>query len=191
VTPALVTYSPGNQVKGVPAMASWTSSSTSPGSGHGEHEYGDLQEGWTEQVGSSVSLVNDGYVIRIVPQRSWIRARLLVVRQHGHSRPAGLAPSSGAAASFYTGATEDLDNPQTVAIGPPDACPRTYQHRISLRFSEPINPLTVAASTVHVIDGGQAVVPYSFVFSNNNQDVTMTPIAPLLDGPRTPSRCKA
>ena len=51
-----------------------------------------------------------------------------------------------------------------------------------VRFSEPVNPITVTAATLHVDGGGLSPVPATFSFSNDNSEVVLTPLAALPPG---------
>ena len=53
---------------------------------------------------------------------------------------------------------------------------------IRVRFSEPIDPLTVNATSIQVTGGNSTVVPSSISFDSSNQNVSVVPQAPLPDG---------
>ena len=81
---------------------------------------------------------------------------------------------------FTTSDALDSDNPVTVFVTPPDGATDVgVNAAIRVRFDEPINPLTVNESTIMVTDGTNSAVSCTISFSNENQDVLMTPHAPF------------
>ncbi len=81
---------------------------------------------------------------------------------------------------FTTGAVEDNTPPVVIAVSPPDGFTDVALNaNIRVRFNERINPLTVSNATIQVTDGVTAVVPHSISFTDNNQDILITPFSPL------------
>jgi hypothetical protein len=77
---------------------------------------------------------------------------------------------------FTTGNTSDTTPPVVTLVSPPDGSSRVPVNAdIRVRFNKAINPLTVNAGTIQVSGGGQTAVASSISFSNNNQEVVLTP----------------
>ena len=85
--------------------------------------------------------------------------------------------------TFTTGTlSADVSPPQVLAVSPPDgASDVPVNSRVTVRFSEPINPLTVDAATVQLQSGG-APVALSQALSDNDRLLTLTPAADLAAG---------
>ena len=63
-----------------------------------------------------------------------------------------------------------------VAVSPADQLPNVpVNANIRVRFSGPIDPLTVNGTTIQVSGGNQTAVPSAISFSENNQVVQITP----------------
>ncbi|MGO9275173.1 MAG: Ig-like domain-containing protein [Terriglobia bacterium] len=94
----------------------------------------------------------------------------------------GLAQNSDSFFEFTTGISTDTVNPVVTSVAPPDGSTNLGDNAsIRVRFSKPIDPLTVSGTTIQVMGGGSTVVPSSISFSNSNQDVLLVPQAPLPD----------
>ena len=76
----------------------------------------------------------------------------------------------------------DYSAPQVVLVTPPEGASNVAVNaNVRVRFSAPVNPLTVTGSSVAVSVGGQAQVAQTIFFSNNNQDVVLALHEPLPD----------
>ncbi len=85
---------------------------------------------------------------------------------------------------FYTSPASITDtvSPTVTGIAPTDNSTGIGDNAsIRATFSEPIDPASVTAATFSVTASGFTLVPSSISFGNNNQDVTITPQAPLPD----------
>ena len=96
-------------------------------------------------------------------------------------------PYTGPTASyyFYTSPTSITDTvaPTITGVAPFDNSTGVGDNAlIRASFSESIDPATVNAISFSITAGAFTVVPSSISFSNLNQDVTITPQAPLPDG---------
>lgn len=131
-------------------------------------------------ISSTVRLVRGGRVIRIVPD-----APLLANTRHFFDLATGITDLDGSALQslrrfFFTpGDTEDNAGANVVSLTPPDGASDVgVNANIRARFDEPINPLTITASTILVTDA-VGIIPCTISFSNNNQDVLIVPHNPL------------
>ena len=89
---------------------------------------------------------------------------------------------SGGLASFVTGSASDNTPPSVIAVTPPDSVTNIgINALVRVRFSEPINPLTVSSATMQVMSGGFVAVPASFSFNIGDTEVTLTSVQPLPD----------
>jgi hypothetical protein len=93
----------------------------------------------------------------------------------------GVAQANGGYWYFYTGTTRDTTAPTVLAVTPPAGSTGVGDNaRIVVRFSEPVNPLTVNGTTIAVT--GTSAVAASMSFANQNRDVFLEPYVPLPDG---------
>ena len=94
-----------------------------------------------------------------------------------------LAPLNLYQAFFTTGTAADTALPQVLSVTPPDATTEIGANApVRVRFSEPVNPLSINSSTIQVRDGTTPVVPVTFAFSNGNRDISLLPVALLPAG---------
>jgi YD repeat-containing protein len=95
----------------------------------------------------------------------------------------GLALANTASYFFATGATPDTAQPRVTAVTPPNTTTGIGDNApIELRFSKPLNPLTVSTSTIQVTAGANAIAPMSINFVNGStQDIVLTPLTILPD----------
>jgi RHS repeat-associated protein len=133
-------------------------------------------------IQSEVSLVSGGTLLQIVPRLA-LQTNTSVNCSVSTSMLGtnGIA-SYGANLQFTTGSGPDTVVPTITSLSPPNASTNVGDNAsIRLKFSKPINPLTINANTVQLSGGGTTVVPDSISFSNNNQTVLLVPHAPLPD----------
>src|SRR5690606_14890522 len=81
--------------------------------------------------------------------------------------------------TFTTGARADVQAPVVAMVSTPgsaDVVAVTAQ--VSIRFDEPVNPLSVNASSV-ALTSSAGSVPYSANFGNSNRDLILVPKVPL------------
>src|SRR5205807_4845276 len=72
--------------------------------------------------------------------------------------------------------------PQVVLVEPPDGAVNVgVNANVRVRFSAPVNSLSVDGSSVAVSTAGQTQVPQTIFLSNNNQDVVVVLHEPLPD----------
>jgi spore maturation protein SpmB len=134
-------------------------------------------------VPGTLTLRNDR-VIRLVPT-----APLRPEATYFTAIRAGLRDLQGSAYPhihdfyFTTRAAVDELAPVVKAIGPPPGATEVGVNAlIRVRFTEPVNPLTVSGATLRVSSGGRDLVPASISFTDAaNTQVTLTPLAPLPD----------
>jgi YD repeat-containing protein len=81
---------------------------------------------------------------------------------------------------FQTGTVSDNTPPVVTLVSPPDGSQNVPVNAdIHVRFNKQINPLTVSASSIQVTGAGQTAIASSISFSNNNQEVIITPQEPF------------
>jgi YD repeat-containing protein len=132
-------------------------------------------------VGTTVTLVDGGTVIQVVPN-----APLTANTQYFVQMTTGIQGTNGLAlaatgASFTTGAGPDTVAPAIMWVSPAASVNVGDNAQVLVVFSKPVNPLTVSATTVTLTGGGTTAVPDSISFSNSNQTVVLVPHAPLPD----------
>src|SRR5947209_8783283 len=94
----------------------------------------------------------------------------------------GNAVSGSLNYTFTTGSSAVTTAPQVVQVQPPDGAVNVpVNAQVRVRFSAPVNQLTVTSSSVAVSVGGVVQVPQTIFFSNNNQDVVLALHEPLPD----------
>jgi YD repeat-containing protein len=87
--------------------------------------------------------------------------------------------------SFLTGTTTATVGPTVTLVSPADKLVNVpLNANLHIRFSAPVDSLSVTGTTVKLSGGGQTAVPASISFSDSNQNVLVTPQAPFL--PNTP-----
>jgi hypothetical protein len=92
----------------------------------------------------------------------------------------GLSQGFATTNFFQTGTATDTVPPVVTLVAPPDGSQNVPVNAdIHVQFNEPVNPLTVNADTIHVTGVGQTAIVSSISFSNNNQDVIITPQEPF------------
>lgn len=129
-------------------------------------------------VPSTITLRNSNSVIRIVPA-----SPLTASTQYNTLLTTGLQDAEGQslpfARSFFfsTGTTTDTVPPTVTGSAPFNGSTQAGTNAlIRLSFSEPVNPITVNASTVQVPGG---ILESSISFADSNKEVTVTPVALL------------
>jgi hypothetical protein len=84
--------------------------------------------------------------------------------------------------TFVTGSSTVTTGPQVSLVEPPDGTTNVpVNSNVRVRFTAPINGLTVNSSTVGVSVGGTVQLPETIFFGNNNQDVVVVLHEPLPD----------
>ena len=132
-------------------------------------------------VPSTISLRGGDRIIRLVPNAS------LIANQTYFMQVAGLLdmqnqPVSGAFASFVTGTALDAVGPTVEAVTPLNGSSNVgINALVRVRFSEPINPITVTGTTIQVRAGAFVAVPTTISFDPTNTEVTITSVQPLPD----------
>lgn len=135
-------------------------------------------------VNSTVSLVRDGRVIRIVPDAPLAPNTVYFYDiTNGISDLDGDAPNFGLFRRFFTtGDSVDSTNPTVTGVSPPDSeVDVGVNANIRVQFDKAINPLTVTETTILVTDGTDTSVPCTINFSNNNMEVLIVPHNPFAD----------
>ena len=81
---------------------------------------------------------------------------------------------------FYVGAASNTTAPTVVAVGPPSGATGVgVNASIFVRFSNPVDRISVNGSTIQISGGSQTEVPSSITFDSTGTLVTITPQAPL------------
>ena len=131
------------------------------------------------QVALMVTLDTTGTVIHAVPDTT-----LLANSGYCFYVQSGVLGTNGLAAQtlgycFTTGSSSETGT-TVVSVSPANQLPNVpVNANIRVRFSGPIDPLTVNGSTIQVSGGNQTAVPSAISFSENNQVVQITPHDPL------------
>ena len=139
------------------------------------------------EVASTISLVGGGRVIRITPASDLLaNTRYFFDLINGIQDLNGQTISSSGPTAivlrrhFTSGAVNDGTAPSVVSVSPPDGAVEVgINAHIRVRFDEGVNPLSVDAQSIEVMDASSTVVPCTISFSNANQDVLIVPHAPL------------
>jgi large repetitive protein len=141
-----------------------------------------LQNANTGQfVAGTVTLDSGGAFIRFVPTVGLLAATPYNMQTTGIIGSNGLA-GGFTSSRFTTGSATDTTAPVVTLVAPPDNAANVPVNAIvHVRFNEPVNPLTVSAGTIQLTTGTVTSVASSISFSNNNQDVILTPQDPLPD----------
>jgi methionine-rich copper-binding protein CopC len=143
-----------------------------------------LQNNNTGQfVAGTVTLDASGTFIRFVPNVPLAANGSYSMQTTGAiSGTNGLLQPGLTSSSFRTGTAGDTTPPVVTLVSPPDGFSGVPVNAlVHVRFNEPINPLTVSAASIQLSSGSVTSVASSISFSNNNQDVILTPQDPLGD----------
>jgi hypothetical protein len=134
-------------------------------------------------VNAAVTLDATGRVIRVAPPAPLVQNAYYYIETYtGITSATGVAQASASWSYFYTGAASDATAPTVRSVTPPHGAVNIGDNAgITVRFSEPINPLTINASTI-AVTGSLAAVTYSVGLANQNRDVYLTPNTPLPEG---------
>ena len=133
------------------------------------------------EAGGAVSLTDGGRVVRFVPTQP-----LSTNRSHTWQISGALGLDGGSvnyfATSFTTGDTDDVVAPAVNSISPPDGAVGVgVNARVTVRFSERVNPLTVTGDTVALAGPGGAVLPCTISFGDSDRTVVVEPHDPLTE----------
>jgi YD repeat-containing protein len=129
-------------------------------------------------VAGTVSLDSSGTLVRFIPNVPLPANSFYELLVTGAITGLnGLSQGSDRIVVFFTtGNAIDTAPPVVTLVSPPDGLSGVpVNAEIRVRFNKTINPLTVNAATIQVSGGGQTAVASSLSFSNNNQDVVLTP----------------
>ena len=123
----------------------------------------------------TVTLDPTGTVIHAVPNAALVaNTYYYFYVQSGVQGTNGL-PAQTLSYYFYTGASL-ATGATVVAVSPADKLGNVpVNANVRVRFSGPVDPLTVNGTTIQVSGGNQTVVPSAISFSENNQVVQITP----------------
>ncbi len=124
--------------------------------------------------------LRDGRFIRLTPLVPLTASQNYYVHVTGVQDEQGQPVTSQFLFAFSTGTATDTTAPTVTAVTPPaGSVDLGTNARIRVRFSEPINPLTVSGATVAVTAPGFVAVPASLSFNPTDSEVTVTPVQPL------------
>lgn len=133
-------------------------------------------------IPSAVSLVGGGTVIQLTPSAALAANTFYAVVISTELQGTNGLAFVGTTLGFQTGAGPDTTAPVVVSVAPPDSSVNIGDNSIiRVRFSKPIDSLTVSAATIQVTGANNTAVPTSISFSNDSQDVLLLPQAALLD----------
>ncbi|HEX4955079.1 MAG TPA: Ig-like domain-containing protein [Thermoanaerobaculia bacterium] len=138
--------------------------------------------GGSPVVATTVSLVRQGRVVRLVPAAALISGQQYFVQVTVGLRDLqGQGPAFAQNFAFFRpGPAADTAAPSVEALSPPDGQAGVgLNARVRARFSEAINPLTVNGSTISIMAGAVTVLPSTISFGNGDRDVLIVPQAPL------------
>jgi hypothetical protein len=133
--------------------------------------------------GFSFSVDTTGRVVTIVPLASPLQANsyYYIETLAGIRSVSGVIQNNPGWWYFYTGAPIDLITPVVRSVTPPHGAVNVGDNaRIIVRFSEPIDPLSVTLSTI-AVSTSLGPIDSSISFGNGTRDVYLTPTAPLPD----------
>jgi hypothetical protein len=180
--PAVVAQRPGNGATGVPLNSSVVlyvneamNASTVQGALH-VSQNGVLASG-TTQVSDS------GQVVVFTPSTPWQSGALVQVFLDGTAQDTDGNALSSYQGSFRTAVDTSTIAPSAVSVSPQCCTPVPTNVVIDLGFNETLNPATVNATTVSLLEDvccGFPAVPSTVSLINGGTAVQITPNAPLL-----------
>lgn len=140
-----------------------------------------LQRSGGGLVPSTVTLVRDGRVVRLVPNAPLLPNDNYFITLNSNIRDLdGSAQPFVFQRSFTTATQTDNTVPQVLTVTPPNGSTNVgINASLRVRFNEPINPLSANGAGIFVTDGTHTSMASSISFSNNNQDVVIVPQAAL------------
>ena len=183
VAPVVVSTSPSSGVSGIATnvvIDIGFNEALSAATVNGTNVY--LTQGFSTVMPSTVSLVNGGTAIQIVPNGA-----LAANTQYYFHVTNGVLGTNGQAYAgnfwnFTTGSGTDTVAPVIVTVSPPNGSTNVGDNIIlDVQFSKAVNPVTVNGSTIQLSGGGTTQVADAISFSNNNQRVVLVPHGPLPD----------
>ena len=131
---------------------------------------------------STISVRANDRIIRLVPVDPLPANQTVFIQVLSGLLDTQDQPVSGSLASFTTGNEVDATPPTVLAVTPPDGVTEVGSNAlVRVRFSEPINPLTVTGATIQVATGGFVAIPASFSFNSGDTEVTLASVQPLPD----------
>ena len=129
----------------------------------------------------ALSIRGGGQIVRVAPQALLAANTTYVLDLTDVRDLQGTALVNPVAWVFVTGSAADAQAPSVTAVTPPAGSTDVGVNApIRVRFSEPVNPLTVDTTTLQV-SSASGVVPAAYSFDSTNREVTLTPTAALPD----------
>ena len=124
--------------------------------------------------------LRDGRFIRLTPLDPLTASQSYYVQVTGVLDAQGQPVSPAFNFAFSTGTASDATAPTVTAVAPPGGSTDVGTNAlIRVRFSEPINPLTVNGTTIAVTAPGFLAVPTDITFNTGDTEVTVTPVQPF------------
>ena len=141
-----------------------------------------LRSNFSQPVPATLSLREGNRIIRLVPTTSLAPNQSYSIHTLAGLLDAQGQPVAGSFASFATGTGLDEATPTVDAVTPLNGSTNLgINALVRVRFTEPVNPLTVTATTIQITAGAFVAVPASISFNPANTEVTITPLQPLPD----------
>lgn len=135
-----------------------------------------------DPVGGSVDLVDGGRVVRVVPDFPLVARELYAVTATGLVGADG-HPVAAGGLGFRTGSGPDVTAPSVVSISPPDGAAGVgVNAKLTIRFDEAMNPVSVGGSTVILADASGEPVRSSLGLVSDDETAILIPQEPLVAG---------
>ncbi len=132
-----------------------------------------------QPLAGTLSLRNGGRVVRFRAAAPFLADSYNYVYMTNGLRDLQNTPFAATNFYFYTGPGGDAVSPAITSVAPPAGATNVgVSATVRVHFSEAVNPLTVAASTLE-LSSSAGVLPASFTFNSTNTIVTLVPQAPL------------
>jgi large repetitive protein len=132
-----------------------------------------------QSVSGAVSLDVTGKIVIFAPAAPLTANFFYFLEVSGVLATNGQSPR-GTALEFTTGATADNTNPAVLLFSPANGSANVpINAEVHIKFSEPINPLTVNGTSITIADANNIQIPASISFDNSNQGVLLVPQVPL------------
>jgi hypothetical protein len=124
--------------------------------------------------------VRDGRFIRLTPLAPLTATQSYYVQVNGVLDAQGQPVSPLFYFAFSTGTATDGAPPTVSTVSPTGGASDVGTNAlVRVRFSEPINPLTIDGGTIAITAPGYVAVPTNISFNQTDTEVTVTPVRPL------------
>ena len=133
-------------------------------------------------VSTTLSLVNGGQVINVVPSVNLVAGSnyFLYVSYGGNVTNTSGVPVQAYELNFTAGTSTDTTPPTITAVAPSNLSTKIGTNAgVSVTFNKAINPISVTGSSIKLSGGSVTEVPSSISFSTDYTRVMIVPQAPL------------